>query len=190
MESDKCCPKCGAATVTVEDDAVFTCGSWLLGPFETAAEYGDGVAPWSMVNQSERCARAVAERERDWARAERDVARQGGARMVNDNIVLTSRAEAAERERDALKRKFDCLYVDLEAVNILARAFGWGQGELDDDLADCLRQSIDRLTRERDEAAGMLRRFRDEPGRVFSCMSTIDDVGAFLARIDAKGGGK
>lgn len=30
----------------------------------------------------------------------------------------------------------------LEAVNALAREFGFGQGELDDDLAGCLRQAF------------------------------------------------
>jgi len=32
----------------------------------------------------------------------------------------------------------------LEQVNALARELGWGQGELDSDIADCLRQTIER----------------------------------------------
>lgn len=44
-------------------------------------------------------------------------------------------------ERDQLRR-------ELEKVNALAREFGWGQGELDEDLAGCLRKSVDRFSSE------------------------------------------
>lgn len=49
-----------------------------------------------------------------------------------------ARADKAEIERDQLRS-------ELESINALAREFGYGQGELDEDLAGCLRRSIDQL---------------------------------------------
>jgi hypothetical protein len=51
-------------------------------------------------------------------------------------------------ERDRLRDRNAFLQGELEKVNELGRLWGFGQGELNDDIADCLRTVIDRLAAE------------------------------------------
>ena len=55
---------------------------------------------------------------------------------------------------------------DLEAVNALAREYGYGQGDLDDDLAGCLRERLERL---KAESMAFWRNFQEERAKLAEC---------------------
>lgn len=57
--------------------------------------------------------------------------------------ALAERDHALETARK-YREKIEDMQAILESVNALAREFGFGQGELNDDLADCLRQAFRR----------------------------------------------
>lgn len=61
---------------------------------------------------------------------------------IEQEIVDACNSHAALTDENAKLR------ADLNAVNELAREFGYGQGELDTDLAGCLRKSCDDLRAE------------------------------------------
>jgi hypothetical protein len=94
MDSDKCCPRCGASEASRGDSPWrnFACGTSVWATPHPPDGVNNGDIHWT----STACKLAVAERERDAARAERDVARQGGARMANDMVILEAIREAAE----------------------------------------------------------------------------------------------
>lgn len=83
----------------------------------------------------------------------------GDCDHIGDGIVgdiqscrdaLAERVESLQSELNAANGIITTQVRDLEACNSLAREFGYGQGELDNALAGCLRKSVESLTRERD----------------------------------------
>lgn len=86
--------------------------------------------------------------------------------------------KSAEDAADWLEVKFNKVVDDrdemrksLESVNELARAYGYGQGELDEDLAGCLRKLLNQLT----EAKAEVERLRAKSPR-----PTCDSCGEML----------
>lgn len=78
-------------------------------------------------------------------------------RLLKENAELRERIGRGH-DRDLLRERLAELSQTVERVNAIARTFGFGQGELDDDLAGCLRRGIERM----DERLAEVDRLKDQ----------------------------
>lgn len=80
--------------------------------------------------------------------------------VVAERDEVNATADWLEAKFNKLSGKREELRQSLESVNELAREYGFGQGELDEDLTGCLRKSIEQQSNQLTEAraeAEMLR---------------------------------
>lgn len=80
---------------------------------------------------------------------QQEVSRQPGDMLHQRAARFAVRGcEVIER----LRAELDAANAQLESINALAREYGYGQGELDDDLAGCVRKILANARAERDAA--------------------------------------